>query len=174
MSKNHVNSKRKDLVFITFETHEDAVSAIKGFEEEKRNPNKIKKLKEIFLLQENENINMIQVSLAFSQEAMQNKKKIKDNRKKVPQNPGNNNNSGGNNSSTGGNNYNNRGNNNKNNNKTFMGNISMNSSNEYKSNYPPAHRSKSYQKHEHGNNSNNLSGNKNVNDLLSSLSSLSE
>ena len=177
MSKNHVNSKRKDLVFITFETHEDAVSAIKGFEDEKRNPSKIKKLKEIFLLQENENINMIQVSLAFSQEAMQNKKKIKDNRKKVPQNSGNNNSSGGgNNSSMGGNNYNNnnnRGNNNKNNNKTFMGNISMNSSNEYKNNYNSGHRSKSYQKHEHGNGQNNLANNKNVNDLLSTLNNKS-
>jgi RNA recognition motif-containing protein len=174
MSKNHVNSKRKDLVFITFETHEDAVSAIKQFDEEKKNVNKIKELKKIFLLGENENINMIQVSLAFSQEAMQNKKKIKDNRKKIPQNSGNsnnNNNNGGNNTS-GGNNHNNRGNNssNKNNNKSFMGNISMNANNDYKGNYNSGHRSKSYQKHDHGNNQNNLAGNKNVNDLLSSLS----
>ena len=36
MSKNHINSKRKDLVFITFETHEDAVLAIQRFEEEKK------------------------------------------------------------------------------------------------------------------------------------------
>ena len=112
MSKNHVNSKRKDLVFITFETHEDAVLAIQGFEDEKKNNNKIKDLKKLFLLGDNENINMIQVSLAFSQEAMQNKKKIKDNRKKVPPSSGNSNNSGGNNSSTGGNNYNNNNNNN--------------------------------------------------------------
>jgi hypothetical protein len=173
MSKNHVNSKRKDLVFITFETHEDAVSAIKQFDEEKKNVNKIKELKKIFLLGENENINMIQVSLAFSQEAMQNKKKIKDNRKKIPQNSGNsnnNNNNGGNNTS-GGNNHNNRGNNssNKNNNKSFMGNISMNANNDYKGNYNSGHRSKSYQKHDHGNNQNNLSNNKNVHDLMSTL-----
>ena len=175
MSKNHINSKRKDLVFITFETHEDALLAIQRFEDEKRNNSKLKDLKKIFLLSDNENINMIQVSLAFSQEAMQNKKKIKDNRKKVPQNSGNsNNNNISNNNVSGGNNYNNnRGNNNgsknNNNNKTFMGNISMNPNNEYKTNYPHSHRSKSYQKHELGNNQNNLSGNKNVNDLLSSL-----
>jgi hypothetical protein len=36
MSKNHVNSKRKDLVFITFESHEDALLAIQRFEEEKK------------------------------------------------------------------------------------------------------------------------------------------
>ena len=76
--------KKKDLVFITFETHEDALLAIQRFEDEKRNNTKLKDLKKIFLLSDNENINMIQVSLAFSQEAMQNKKKIKDNRKKVP------------------------------------------------------------------------------------------
>ena len=175
MSKNHVNSKRKDLVFITFETHEDAVSAIKQFEEEKKNVNKLKELKKIFLLGENENINMIQVSLAFSQEAMQNKKKIKDNRKKVPQNSGNNNNnsnSGGNNTSSGNNYNNNRGNNSgsKNNNKSFMGNISMNANNDYKGNYNSGHRSRSYMKHDHGNqNQNNLSNNKNVHDLLSTL-----
>ena len=33
MSKNHLNSKRKDLAFITFESHESAVSAIQKFEE---------------------------------------------------------------------------------------------------------------------------------------------
>ena len=38
MSKNHFNSKRKDLAFITFESHEKAVSAIQKFEEEKKNP----------------------------------------------------------------------------------------------------------------------------------------
>ena len=135
MSKNHINSKRKDLVFITFETHEDAVLAIQRFEEEKKNINRLRELKRIFLLGESENINMIQVSLAFSQEAMQNKKKIKDNRKKVPQNSGNSNNNNGEGTNSG-NNYNNNNNrgNNKNNNKTFMGNISMNSSNDYKNN----------------------------------------
>ena len=171
MSKNHINSKRKDLVFITFESHEDALLAIQRFEEEKKNSSKLKDLKKIFLLDDNENINMIQVSLAFSQEAMQNKKKIKDNRKKVPSNSGNSNNTGSSNNPSGGNIYNNNrsnnNNNNKNNNKTFMGN--MNPNNEYKSNYPTAHRGKSYQKHDHGNNQNNLAGNKNVNDLLSSL-----
>ena len=175
MSKNHINSKRKDLVFITFESHEDAVEAIKQFEEEKKNVMKTKELKKIFLLSENENLNMIQVSLAFSQEAMQNKKKIKDNRKKVPQNSGNSNNNNSNNSNiggnnnSGGNNYNNnRGNNNKNNNnnKTFMGNISMNSSNEYKNNYSTGHRSKNYQKYQH---QYNFGSNKNVNDLLNTL-----
>ena len=77
MSKNHLNSKRKDLAFITFESHESAVSAIKQFEEEKNDKNFEKNLKKIFFLNENENVNMIQVSLAFSQEAMQNKKKKK-------------------------------------------------------------------------------------------------
>ena len=83
MSKNHLNSKRKDLAFITFESHESAISAIKKFEEEKKNPDKEKSLKKIFFLSDKESVNSIQVSLAFSQEAMQNKKKIKDNRKKV-------------------------------------------------------------------------------------------
>ena len=77
MSKNHFNSKRKDLAFITFESHESALSAIKKFEEEKKNEKMEKNLKKIFYLAENESVNTIQVSLAFSQEAMQNKKKLK-------------------------------------------------------------------------------------------------
>ena len=48
------------------------------------NKNNSKNLKKIFHLGDNESVNTIQVSLAFSQEAMQNKKKIKDNRKKIP------------------------------------------------------------------------------------------
>ena len=168
MSKNHINSKRKDLVFITFETHEDAVTAIKRFEDEKKNIMKVKDLKRIFLLGENENINMIQVSLAFSQEAMQNKKKIKDNRKKVPSNSGNSNNTSSNNPN-GGNSYNKGNNNNKNSSKQFIGNLSSNSGSDYKNNYNNNHSSKSYQKHEAGNNSNNLNNNKNVHDLLSTL-----
>ena len=175
MSKNHLNSKRKDLAFITFESHENAVSAIKKFEEEKKNEKMEKNLKKVFYLGENESVNMIQVSLAFSQEAMQNKKKIKDNRKKIPSqiskgniNDNNNNHRGNNNINNLNNNNNNNSNNNKNNGKTFMGNISMNAQNEYK-NYSSGHRSKNYQRHDHGRSHNYIGGNKNVQDLFSSL-----
>ena len=175
MSKNHLNSKRKDLAFITFESHESAISAIKKFEEEKKNPDKEKSLKKIFFLSDKESVNSIQVSLAFSQEAMQNKKKIKDNRKKVPTNQTskghntniNNNNSNDNNKNNNNNNSNNN-NSNKNSGKTFMGNISMNAQNEYK-NYSSGLRSKNYQRHDHGRSHNYLGGNKNVQDLFSSL-----
>ena len=175
MSKNHLNSKRKDLAFITFESHESAVSAIQKFEEEKKDEKMEKTLKKIFYLAENENVNMIQVSLAFSQEAMQNKKKIKDNRKKVPSqitkgNSNNNNTNDNMNNNHRGNNNNNTSNNsnNKTSGKTFMGNISMNAQNEYK-NYSTGHRSKNYQRHEHGRSHNYLGGNKNVHDLFSCL-----
>ena len=176
MSKNHLNSKRKDLAFITFESHESAISAIKKFEEEKKNPDKEKILKKIFFLSDKESVNSIQVSLAFSQEAMQNKKKIKDNRKKVPTNQTskghntniNNNNSNDNNKNNNNNNNSNNNNSNKNSGKTFMGNISMNAQNEYK-NYSSGLRSKNYQRHDHGRSHNYLGGNKNVQDLFSSL-----
>ena len=183
MSKNHLNSKRKDLAFITFESHENAVSAIKKFEEEKKNEKMEKNLKKVFYLGENESVNMIQVSLAFSQEAMQNKKKIKDNRKKIPSqiskgnindnsnytHRGNNNiNNNINNNVNNNNNNNNVNSNNKNNGKTFMGNISMNAQNEYK-NYSSGHRSKNFQRHDHGRSHNYIGGNKNVQDLFSSL-----
>ena len=175
MSKNHLNSKRKDLAFITFESHESAISAIKKFEEEKKNPDKEKILKKIFFLSDKESVNSIQVSLAFSQEAMQNKKKIKDNRKKVPTNQTSkghntniNNNSNDNNKNNNNNNNSNNNNSNKNSGKTFMGNISMNAQNEYK-NYSSGLRSKNYQRHDHGRSHNYLGGNKNVQDLFSSL-----
>ena len=176
MSKNHLNSKRKDLAFITFESHESAISAIKKFEEEKKNPDKEKSLKKIFFLSDKESVNSIQVSLAFSQEAMQNKKKIKDNRKKVPTNQTskghntniNNNNNNDNNKNNNNNNNSNNNNSNKNSGKTFMGNISMNAQNEYK-NYSSGLRSKNYQRHDHGRSHNYLGGNKNVQDLFSSL-----
>ena len=175
MSKNHLNSKRKDLAFITFESHESAISAIKKFEEEKKNPEKQKSLKKIFFLSDKESVNSIQVSLAFSQEAMQNKKKIKDNRKKVPTNQTSkghntniNNNSNDNNKNNNNNNNSNNNNSNKNSGKTFMGNISMNAQNEYK-NYSSGLRSKNYQRHDHGRSHNYLGGNKNVQDLFSSL-----
>ena len=58
MSKNHFNSKRKDLAFITFESHEKAVSAIQKFEEEKKNPKMENYLKKIFYLGENESVNL--------------------------------------------------------------------------------------------------------------------
>ena len=175
MSKNHLNSKRKDLAFITFESHESAISAIKKFEEEKKNPEKEKSLKKIFFLSDKESVNSIQVSLAFSQEAMQNKKKIKDNRKKVPTNQTSkghntniNNNNNDNNKNNNNNNNSNNNNSNKNSGKTFMGNISMNAQNEYK-NYSSGLRSKNYQRHDHGRSHNYLGGNKNVQDLFSSL-----
>ena len=175
MSKNHLNSKRKDLAFITFESHESAISAIKKFEEEKKNPDKEKILKKIFFLSDKENVNSIQVSLAFSQEAKKKKKKIKDNRKKVPTNQTSkghntniNNNSNDNNKNNNNNNNSNNNNSNKNSGKTFMGNISMNAQNEYK-NYSSGLRSKNYQRHDHGRSHNYLGGNKNVQDLFSSL-----
>jgi RNA recognition motif-containing protein len=86
----HKSSKRKDLAFITFSTHEEAKNSVEYFKsqycnEVPRTPS---------VMQENEiykppvlhnplgeNVN---VSLAFSQQAMQAKKKVKETRKKVP------------------------------------------------------------------------------------------
>ena len=179
MSKNHINSKRKDLVFITFETHENAVYAIKKFEEDKnsKDTEKINELKKIFLLNNNENISMIQVSLAFSQEAIQNKKKSKDSRKKTPN--GQQNFNSGNNNGMG--NVTNQKRENKSNinqkgNKSFFGNNTGNQ-NDYKNNNNNyRNRNKNYHKNDHStNNYNNniipnLNNNKNVQDLLSVLS----
>ena len=177
MSKNHINSKRKDLVFITFETHENAVYAIKQFEEDKnsKDPDKINELKKIFLLNNNENINTIQVSLAFSQEAIQNKKKSKDSRKKTPSGQqnfgsGNNNGMGGNTSNQKRDNQNSM---NQKGNKSFFGN-NLGNQNDYKNNNY-RHRNKNYHKNDHSNNNynnmiNNLNNNKNVQDLLLALS----
>lgn len=81
LSKNHLNSKRKDLAFITFDTHDEAANAVKGFQEEKKE----KKENLIQIFKSEENLNLISISLAFSQQAMQTKKKIKDSRKKITQ-----------------------------------------------------------------------------------------
>ena len=165
MSKNHIKSKRKDLVFITFESHEDAIAAIQKFEEDKMNLTKLKELKRMLFLGDNENIDLIQISLAFSQEAMQNKKKIKDNRKKAPHSG----NITGDNNSSSGNSFMNRNNNNNNrnnNNKSFM---SINSNNnDYKNNYNTGYRNKNYIKH--GQENNLINNNKNIKDLISNLS----
>jgi hypothetical protein len=65
MSKNHKSSKRKDLAFITFNTVEEAKKVLEHSKDEiQLSPN-------------------VSISMAFSQQAMQTKKKIKDNRKHV-------------------------------------------------------------------------------------------
>lgn len=66
MTKNHKSSKRKDLAFITFETNEEAKNCSETF-------NKIN-----LPIPIGDNIC---VSMAFSQQAMQTKKKIKEKRK---------------------------------------------------------------------------------------------
>lgn len=81
LSKNHVNSKRKDLAFITFDTHNEAANAVKGFKTDKTDNKEI--LVKVF--KSEDNLNLISISLAFSQQAMQTKKKIKDSRKKITQ-----------------------------------------------------------------------------------------
>ena len=104
LSKNHTNSKRKDLAFITFENHEQAINAVKMFLNDKTlngNDNIIK----CFHIENEPNlIHKINISLAFSQQSIQTKKKIKDSRKKINQikknenkNNHNNNNSNNNN-----------------------------------------------------------------------------
>ena len=114
MLQKHIYKLKVNKLLILLQIK--AVSAIQKFEEEKKNPKMENYLKKIFYLGENESVNLIQVSLAFSQEAMQNKKKIKDNRKKIPpqnQKGNNTNNSDSNNSNN--NNNNNNNSNNKNN-----------------------------------------------------------
>ena len=177
MSKNHINSKRKDLVFITFETHENAVYAIKQFEEDKnsKDPEKINELKKIFLLNNNENVSSIQVSLAFSQEAIQSKKKSKDSRKKTTSGQQQNFNSGNNNGNVTNQKRDNQNNMNQKGNKSFFGN-NLGNQNDYKNNNNYRHRNKNFHKNEHSNNNYNnnmipnLNNNKNVQDLLSALS----
>jgi len=72
LSREHKNSKRKDLAFITYNTHEEAKHAMEDFKLRQDN-----KDSSIDVLGER-----ISVSLAFSQQAMQNKKKIKESRRK--------------------------------------------------------------------------------------------
>jgi trehalose/maltose hydrolase-like predicted phosphorylase len=67
MSKHHKSSKRKDLAFITFNTVEEAKRVL-DIKEGLLGPN-------------------VSISMAFSQQAMQTKKKIKENRKVTPVNP---------------------------------------------------------------------------------------
>lgn len=73
LSREHKNSKRKDLAFITYNTHEEAKNAVEYFKIKQDN-----KDTSISLLGER-----ACVSLAFSQQAMQNKKKIKESRRKT-------------------------------------------------------------------------------------------
>lgn len=68
LSKNHKTSKRKDLAFITYESNEEARYAVEKFDK--------------FAHADDIGDNII-LSLAFSQQAMQTKKKIKENRKKT-------------------------------------------------------------------------------------------
>lgn len=72
LSREHKNSKRKDLAFITYNTHEEAKHANEDFKLRQDN-----KDSSIDVLGER-----IGISLAFSQQAMQNKKKIKESRRK--------------------------------------------------------------------------------------------
>lgn len=83
LSKNHVNSKRKDLAFITFDNHNEAANAVKGFNADREKDTKEEILK-VFKV-DDKAIRLISISLAFSQQAMMTKKKIKDGRKKINQ-----------------------------------------------------------------------------------------
>jgi hypothetical protein len=86
----HKSSKRKDLAFITFSTHDEAKNSVEYFKSQYCND--VPQTPSV--MQENEiykppvlhnplgeNVN---VSLAFSQQAMQAKKKVKETRKKLP------------------------------------------------------------------------------------------
>lgn len=83
MSKTHRNSKRKDLVFITFNSHGEATNAVASFIRDKNDPSKFEEIKKVFKIEKEKDLNHIAISLAFSQKAMQTKKKIKDNRRKI-------------------------------------------------------------------------------------------
>ena len=73
LSREHKNSKRKDLAFITYNTHEEAKYSIESFKFKQES-----KDHSVSILGER-----ACVSLAFSQQAMQNKKKIKESRRKT-------------------------------------------------------------------------------------------
>jgi len=74
LSREHKNSKRKDLAFITYNTHEEAKNAVEDY----------KTRQDSQIMNDNLLGDRVCVSLAFSQQAMQNKKKIKESRKKIP------------------------------------------------------------------------------------------
>ena len=82
LSKNHLNSKRKDLAFITFENHDQAIKCVNNFVIDKKNIGDENIVKCFHIENDPSLINKINISLAFSQQSMQTKKKIKDNRKK--------------------------------------------------------------------------------------------
>ena len=82
LSKNHLNSKRKDLAFITFENHDQAIKCVNDFVIDKKNIGDENIVKSFHIENDPSLINKINISLAFSQQSMQTKKKIKDNRKK--------------------------------------------------------------------------------------------
>lgn len=67
MSKSHKNSKRKDLAFVTYSSHSEAKNAVENY----------KNLEDAQILGDS-----VTISLAFSQQAMQAKKKVKESRKK--------------------------------------------------------------------------------------------
>ena len=74
LSREHKNSKRKDLAFITYNTHDEAKNAVEDYKMKQEN-----QVETNCLLG-----NRVCVSLAFSHLAMQNKKKIKESRRKTP------------------------------------------------------------------------------------------
>jgi hypothetical protein len=76
MSKMHKTSKRKDLAFVTFTTHEEAKRAADNYKLQYSSYQGEYDQRRISPLGEN-----VTVSLAFSQQAMQAKKKVKETRK---------------------------------------------------------------------------------------------
>ena len=114
LSRNHKNSKRKDLAFITFSSNSEAKNALEACK----------------------SFNYfdapVMVSLSFSQQVMQAKKKIKDNRKKTTGNSDNNHrimnsNQNNNQSNQLGNNFNLNNNNTLNNNNNSVNQNTLNS-----------------------------------------------
>jgi hypothetical protein len=81
MSKIHKTSKRKDLAFVTFSTHEEAKRAAENYKLQYGTYQGEYDQRRISPLGEN-----VTVSLAFSQQAMQAKKKVKETRKTPVQN----------------------------------------------------------------------------------------
>ena len=115
LSKNHLNSKRKDLAFITFENHDQAIKCVNNFVIDKKKIGDENIVKCFHIENDPALINKINISLAFSQQSMQTKKKIKDNRKKINQIK---------------NNFESKNNNNNNNNRNNNSNLKNNNLNE--------------------------------------------
>ena len=127
LSKNHLNSKRKDLAFITFENHDQAIKCVNDFVVDKKNIGDENIVKCFHIENDPSLINKINISLAFSQQSMQTKKKIKDSRKKNNQIKKNFESKNHNNNSN--NNSNNNNNSNLNNNNLNEENLLLNNQN---------------------------------------------